>query len=392
MDTVELLALIADVESDRVERTVATRDTDKFAEAICAFANDFPRHGKPGALVIGATNDGRVAGTAVTDQLLRDLAAIRSDGNIQPLPSMTVRKETLPGGDVAVVEVLPSDIPPVRYKGRVFIRVGPRRGIATEQEERVLAERRSSHARSFDASPCREARLADLALDLFTQTYRPQSVAQEIIDANNRDIRHQLASLRFFDIERDCPTNAGVLLFGKNPLAFLPGAYVQFVRFDGTQMTDPPRERQLSGDLLTLLRELDSLVRVQVTERPMATSMLRESARFDYPARALREILMNAVMHRSYQSNSPVRFYWFTDRIEVQSPGGLYGEATPENFPRQNAYRNPVLAEAMKALGYVNRFGVGIQAAQKALADNGNPALEFELDPHFVLFTLRACA
>ena len=59
---------------------------------------------------------------------------------------------------------------------------------------------------------------------------------------------------------------------------------------------------------------------------------------------------MNAIMHRLYESTSPVRFYWFSDRIEVQNPGGLFGEATPENFPRQNSYRNPVIAEAMTAV------------------------------------------
>ncbi len=65
---------------------------------------------------------------------------------------------------------------------------------------------------------------------------------------------------------------------------------------------------------------------------------------------------MNAVLHRDYQSTSPIRYYQFSDRIEIQSPGGLYGDASPENFPRVNAYRNPIIAEAMHVLGYVNRF------------------------------------
>ena len=74
----------------------------------------------------------------------------------------------------------------------------------------------------------------------------------------------------------------------------------------------------------------------------------------DYPEWALRELLTNAVMHRNYDSNAPIRFYAFSDHIEIQNPGGLYGEATPENFPTRNDYRNPVIAEAMKSLGFVN--------------------------------------
>jgi ATP-dependent DNA helicase RecG len=103
----------------------------------------------------------------------------------------------------------------------------------------------------------------------------------------------------------------------------------------------------------------------------------------------VRELLLNAVMHRDYESTAPVRFYWFADRIELQNPGALYGEATPENFPRQNAYRNPVIAEAMKNLGYVNRYGSGIERAQAALRENGNPAAEFDFESTYFLATLR---
>lgn len=137
LTTDELRALIAGGEPDHVEFTVSTTNTDKFGEAICAFANDFPAHGQPGRLVVGIRDDGTVSGLTVTDDLLKRLAALRSNVNLEPLPAMTVRKYTLPDGDVAVVEVLPSDLPPVRYKGRVWVRVGPSRRGANQQEERI---------------------------------------------------------------------------------------------------------------------------------------------------------------------------------------------------------------------------------------------------------------
>ena len=99
---------------------------------------------------------------------------------------------------------------------------------------------------------------------------------------------------------------------------------------------------------------------------------------------------MNAVMHRDYQSNAPIRFYWFSDHIEIQNPGGLYGAVTPETFPRQNDYRNPKLAEAMKTLGYVNTFGRGIARVQRLLAENENPEAEFDVrQPTFFLAIVR---
>jgi ATP-dependent DNA helicase RecG len=387
----ELSKLLADGEADRIERTTATKDTDKFSEAVAAFANDLPNHRAPGYLLVGVNDDGTPSGLAVTDQLLQNLGALKSDGNIQPLPSLSVGKFSLPGGEIAVVEVLPSDLPPVRYKGRVCIRVGPRKGVATQQEERILTERRIAYARSFDALPCLGSSMNALATSLFQTTYLSQAVAPEVIAENNRDLATQLGSLRFYDLTRQCPTNAGILLFGKNPLQWLPGAYIQFLRLEGESLAGEVLiEKSLSGDLLTVLRELDGLVDLHIEARPATVSTLRERQIVNYPRVALRELLMNAVLHRSYESNSAIRFYWFSDRVEIQSPGGLYGEASPENFPNQNSYRNPVLAEAMKALGFVNRFGRGVMVAQEALKQNGNGLAEFWFDAHYVLATIRA--
>ena len=118
----ELQALIGDRESDRVERTVSKSKTDKFGEAVCAFANDFPSYGLPGYLIIGVHDDGRVSGITVSDKLLRNLSALASNVNLEPLPAIAVQPYRLPEGEVVVVEVMPSDLPPVRYKGRVWIR------------------------------------------------------------------------------------------------------------------------------------------------------------------------------------------------------------------------------------------------------------------------------
>ena len=374
----QLMELLSDIESDRVERTESADDTDKFSQAVCAFANDMPNHRRPGYLIVGVDKGGKPCGLKVTERLLERLGALRSDGNIQPLPAIAVKKFTLPAGDVAVVEALPSDIPPVRYHGRIWIQVGPRRAVANEQEERILSERRASSAKNFDSSPCSEAAVKDLSLRLFEE-YRNQLVSPETIEADHRTIEEQLASLRFFDLRRKCPTVAGILLLGKNPRAFLPGSYVQFLRLPGATLTEAPLDQaELSGDLRTLLDALRDKFRAYNKTFLKRTKGFEEKTIPEYPEWAAREILHNAVMHRDYQSNTPVRFYWFADRIEIQSPGGLYGEVTPETITRVNSYRNPVIAEAMKALGYVNRFGYGIQQAEAELKLNGNPPLAFD--------------
>ena len=137
MSKEEIRALLNDIESDRVERTVSTTNTDKFRQAICAFANDLPDYRLPGYLFLGVKDDGEVQGLHVTDELLKNVAAIRTDGNIQPQPSMAVEKVSMEEGDIVMVKVEPSVFPPVRYKGRIWIRIGPRKGVANENGEAI---------------------------------------------------------------------------------------------------------------------------------------------------------------------------------------------------------------------------------------------------------------
>ena len=146
-------------------------DMDKFQEAICAFANDLPNSRKNGYLILGAYDNGELSGLKVTDDLLKKIAAIRSNGNILPIPVMSVDRFQFPEGDLLVAEVSPSDLPPVRYRGRTFIRIGPRRDIATEAEERILAERRMSFMATFDTMPCLAAKLSDVNTELLRTKY-----------------------------------------------------------------------------------------------------------------------------------------------------------------------------------------------------------------------------
>ncbi len=381
----EVVALVSDMESDRIERTVSLTNKDKYCEAICAFANNLPNHRQPSYLLIGVTDDGKVGGLTISDDFLLTLGAIRSEGNILPQPFIGVDRYSLEGGEIAVVTVHASDLPPVRYKGRVHIRVGPRKAIANEQEERVLSERRVALARSFDAQPARESTIDDLALGQF-DAYRREVVDAETIESNHRPVEQQLASLRLYDPQSKNATNAGLILFGKNTRFFLPGAYVQYLQLPGTDLTDEPIDQdELDGDLNTVVRALELRLKSINKTRLVKLTAFEEKEVQEYPELALRELLMNAVMHRNYNSNAPIRFYVFSDHIEIQSPGGLYGEATPENFPLRNSYRNPVIAEAMKSQGFVNRFGYGVQRAQARLEANGNRPAEFEFDTHTVL-------
>ena len=375
----ELVKLMVDMETDRVEKTISVSKEDKFGEAICAFANDLSNHNQPGYLIVGVNDDGSRSGLKVEEQLLQTLLSFRTDGRIVPPPALTVAKFTFPDGEVAVVEVQPHFLAPVRYKGKVCIRVGPRRGTANEAEERILSEKRSAFARTFDALPCKGGSLEDISINLFKLQYLPSAIDAETLAENGRDLKQQLASLKFYDLKEDCPTYAGILVFGTNPRYFVPGAYVQYVRFKGEdEASDFEFEHRFEGDLTTQLGQMEGFIKANIVK--MVLPELGGVYISSYPLRAVKELLFNAVIHKDYQSNAPVKFYEFPNRIEISNAGGLYGKARPENFPNENDYRNPALSEAVKNLGFINAFNVGVKAAIAALAKNGSPAPEFIKD------------
>ena len=188
MTTQELEQLLQDIESDRVERKAGISDRDKIRQAICAFANDLPNHQLPGVVFVGVNDDGTCANLAITDELLLTLAGMRADGNIVPFPTMTVQKHTLNHCDVAVLVVQPSDAPPVRYNGRVWVRVGPRRAQATAQDERLLSEKRRTKDQPFDLRPIDAATLDDFDLEQFRRVYLPSAVSFDVLEQNQRSI------------------------------------------------------------------------------------------------------------------------------------------------------------------------------------------------------------
>jgi ATP-dependent DNA helicase RecG len=136
---------------------------------------------------------------------------------------------------------------------------------------------------------------------------------------------------------------------------------------------------------------LDEVLIANLSTEVDITSNAVESRSPEYPIAALQQLVRNAILHRSYEStNAPVRIYWFRDRIEIHNPGSLFGQVDRQNFGTGvTDYRNPHLAEAIKNLGYVQRFGFGIALARRALAQNGNPPPEFAIEDTYFAVTVR---
>ena len=388
----ELINLMEAGESDRVEFTASVGDLDKFREAICAFANDLPNHKKPGVLFIGIDDKGNCADALIDDGLLSKLGGLRNDGKMLPFHGMAVGKKTLQDCEIAVIQVEPSDNPPVKVDGRCWIRTGPRRAQASPEEERRLTEKRRWRNVPYDMQPVKGTAVeVDLDLSRFRNGYRPVTVSSEVFAENRRNEREEMKGLRLATPE-GIPTVTAILVLGNRPRDWAPGAYIQFARYDGGGVTAPVVDQtELNGTLSDQLREVDGLLKRHISIA-LDTSGQTHVEKQDYPIAALQELVRNAVIHRNYEnSNAPVRINWFNDYVQIISPGSVYGAVTKQNFgtPAATDYRNPSVAEAMKNQGFMERFGMGIAKAREALKENGNPPPEFDVQDTFVFATVK---
>ncbi len=388
----KLLTIISQGESDNVEFTQSAKDLDKIREAICAFANDLPDHREPGFIFIGIKDDGSYADLAIDDKLLQTLGGLRDDGKILPFPMMEVSRRLLNDHEVAVVQVEPSVNPPVKSDGRCWIRTGPRRSQATAEDERRLTEKRHWGSLTYDMQGVAGASVEhDLDLRKFEVEYLPNAVSQEVLEGNKRNLKEQLQALRLTS-EDGTPTVTAILMLGKFPASWFPGAYIQFVRYDGDKVTDPVKsQREIHGTLSDQLTEIEKIFNTNIAVALDAGREIHVETP-DYPVVALRELIRNAVIHRNYNgTNTPIRFHWFENKIEIISPGSVYGVVTRENFgsPGITDYRNPTIAEAMKNMGYMERFGTGIDKARRALEENSNPAPKLTAEDTFIFVEIR---
>jgi ATP-dependent DNA helicase RecG len=305
---------------------------------------------------------------------------------------MTVQSVNVDGCECVVIVVSPTDDPPIRYKGRVWVRVATTTLVASPQDERILLSRRSSRDLPADHRPLHGSSIADLDLGYFENEYLRAAYAPDVLEANDRTTHERLVALRF--MSGSLVTAGGIIVLGNDPQYFVPGSYVQFTAYRGTSVTDNLSDQKVfSGKIASVARSILELVNLAIPVGLSRDNGFVDAKRPRYPFAALRELIINALIHRDYEGgNAPVRVSLFDDRIEIWNAGGLYGSVRPDTLGHDGvtAYRNPTIADAMKTLGYAQRFGYGIPYARKALAGNGNPAPEFQIDRGYINVVVRA--
>jgi len=175
-----------------------------------------------------------------------------------------------------------------------------------------------------------------------------------------------------------CPTYAALLMFGKHPQRWLPGATILAARFSGATMADRFIKQDISGTLPEQLSQALAFVQANLRSVVRLVGLKREETS-EYPLEAVRELLVNAVAHRDYNvQGDNIHLNIYADRIEVHSPGRLPGPVNLENLLQARFSRNAVIVQILSDLGYVERLGYGLDRVVTSMRMYGLKAPQFE--------------
>ena len=285
---------------------------------------------------------------------------------------------------VAQVDILQISVPqglPHVYSmdGRYYWREGHRTNpIPPRQLRRLLVERGSI---SFESRLPPQATFHDLdpeQLGAYSQAYfKAVKFPEEESPPGIKEILVQRGCLRQ-DGDELRPTYAAVLLFSPSAQRWLPSAQILAARFSGTSLADRFIKQEISGSLSQQLHQVENFLRANLQSVVRMTGFSHQET-LEYPFEAVRELVVNAIAHRDYNVQGDcIHLNIFSDRLEVISPGGLPGPITVNNILETRFSRNPVIAQVLSDLGFVERLGFGLDRVVTLMRDDSLRPPKFE--------------
>lgn len=179
---------------------------------------------------------------------------------------------------------------------------------------------------------------------------------------------------------------AGVLFFAKDPQRFIKESHITCVRYQGEDRFQVVDRVEVLGNPITMIEESLKFVKKSVSVKYAVTGEAQHKELYEYPLVAVREAIINAVMHRDYFYNgSHIYLHIFSDRLEIENPGGLPPGLGIEDLGKRSVRRNRTIADLLYRAKFVEQIGSGIQRMKRALKDNGNPPMEISATNFFVV-------
>jgi len=231
----------------------------------------------------------------------------------------------------------------------------------------------------FDASACQQATLNDISRKKVADFLARAKTERGYRLGLRTPQKAVLTHLNLLNDER--PTNAAVLLFGKEPQRFLPTSLVKCLHFHGTEISKPiPSYQVFNGTVFEMVDQSVDFVLSKI-DRAVGTRAHGPQAPVTYelPPQAVAEAIVNAVAHRDYASNASVQVMLFSDRLEIWNPGELPPPLSFQSLcePHPSIPHNPLIAEPLFLTRYIERAGTGTLDMARLCAEAGLPAPEF---------------
>lgn len=371
----DLITLLTRPEGKTLEFKRDLSSPENVLKTIIAFANT-----SGGILVLGV-EDGTKEVKGISNILTEEerLANLIAD-NISPKLVPSIEVMSWRKTQVLAVEIYPSASRPhslnrLGPEEGVFVRVGS----TNRRADRVLIEemRRYSQVSSFDEQP--EPELNSEAIDF--------RAASELFQPTRKLTRRDLQTLKIVTSYqgRTVPTVGGILLFGVNRLDRYPDAWIQAGRFAGNDKRRILDSLEVRSYLPGAAEEVIVFLQKHMTREAIIGAVKRNDL-WTFPIVAVREALMNAIVHADYsQRGAPIRVALFDDRLEIENPGLLPFGLTLEDIQKGiSKLRNRVLGRVFQELGLIEQWGSGIQRMTAACQDRGLDVPRFEeIGTHF---------
>lgn len=370
----EIKELIEKGESQDLEFKESLKLKEEIGETVSAFSNS-----NDGVVLVGVSDGGEPIGVDIGGNTLEELANhIKRNTDPQIFP--TVKILEVGEKKVVMIEVRESQEKPVFFKDHAYKRVGKTNHRISSSELRKLAKE-SGERVYWDERVCEEANLEDIDEEKLKFYLEKRQEIRGVKKPEKMDLKTMLLNIKAAkEVNGKIKlTNAGILFFAKNPQRFILQSQLRLARFAGKELTRDFLDRlDCSGAIWEQIEQAEDFIRKNIRLFGFRTGFsFGRIDKMEYPMKAIREGVINALIHRNYYEPADTRVMIFDDRIEIVNPGSFPEGVTPEK-PRHIPV-NPALCQLMYDVGFIEKYGTGIYMIKELCEEYGIPGPEYEI-------------
>ncbi len=341
-------------------------------QTAAAFANT-----DGGVILIGVSDNGEIRGITIGKETLRNWSN-RIAQATEPRVVLEIGTVDVERKSVLWIRIETCRIKPVSVKGICYKRVGNSNRVMSAQE--IVQMHLNATGQTWDQLLAANAGNGDIDPKKVQWYLTQREEVRNVAKPQDMDATELLRNIKGGNGE-GTPTHAGILFFGNYPQRFFQNAQLRVVRFKGISVTHPVINRlDCSGTLWEMVDAAEEFIRKNIRLLSFRTSKsFQRDDKFEYPLTALREAIINALIHRNYQKHSDVRVFIFDTRVEVINPG-TFPEGVSPDAPVHEPV-NPTLSQFMYDIGFIERYGSGIKMMKRLSKEWGNKAPRYEFHP-----------